>query len=94
MSQIAASHPEATALEVWFQDEARVGQTGRTCRRWFAKGCRPRGRRDLRHDNAYLFGAVCPAEDRGVALVLPEVSTAAMQLMLDELSRAVKSGVP
>jgi transposase len=92
LSQIAASHPEATALEVWFQDEARVGQTGRTCRRWFAKGCRPRGRRDLRHDNAYLFGAVCPAEDRGVALVLPEVSTAAMQLMLDELSRAVKSG--
>jgi hypothetical protein len=50
---------------------------------------RPRARRDLRHANAYLFGAVCPAQDRGVALVLPEVSAAAMQLLLDELSRTV-----
>ena len=47
------------------------GQIGRTCRRWFEKGIRPRGRRDLRHDAVYLFGAVCPDRDHGVALVLP-----------------------
>lgn len=46
----------------------------------------------MRHGNAYLFGAVCPAQDRGVALVLPEVGTTAMQLMLDELGKAVKPG--
>ena len=45
--------------------------------------------RDLRHQAAYLFGAVCPARDAGVALVLPAVSAAAMQAMLDELSQAV-----
>ena len=73
-------------------DEARVGQTGRTCRRWFEKGIRPRGRRDLRHEAVYLFGAVCPDRDHGVALVLPEVSTAAMQAMLDELATAVTPG--
>jgi DDE superfamily endonuclease len=73
-------------------DEARIGQTGRTCRRWFEKGVRPRGRRDLRHTAAYLFGAVCPGRDHGVALVLPEVSTAAMQAMLDELATAVTPG--
>jgi hypothetical protein len=50
---------------------------------------RPRGVRDLRHQAAYLFGAVCPARDAGVALVLPAVSAAAMQAMLDELSQAV-----
>ena len=69
--------------------EARIGQTGRTCRRWFAKGVRPRGRRDLRHRAVYLFGAVCPERDQGgapassaaQALILPEVGTAAMQAM-------------
>ena len=56
------------------------------------KGQRPRGRRDLRHEAVYLFGAVCPERDHGVALVLPEVSTAAMQAMLDELAAAVTPG--
>ena len=40
----------------------------------------------------YLFGAVCPHRDHGVALVLPEVNTAAMQAMLDELATAVTPG--
>src|SRR6478609_10101633 len=79
MAEIKATHPEARDLEVWFLDEARVGQTGRTCRRWFEKGIRPRGRRDLRHEAVYLFGAACPERDHGVALALPEVSAAAMQ---------------
>lgn len=79
-------------LELWFLDEARIGQTGRTCRRWFENGIRPRGRRDLRHDALYLFGAVCPERDYGVALVLPEVSAVAMQAMLDELAAAVTPG--
>jgi transposase len=73
-------------------DEARVGQTGRVCRRWFERGMRPRGVRDLRHEAVYLFGAVCPARDAGVALVLPTVSAAAMPAMLDQLSHAVSPG--
>ena len=74
---------------MWFQDETRIGQTGRTCRRWYEKGVRPRGPRDLRHEALYLFGAVCPAREEAVALALPVVSTAAMQAMLDELAKAV-----
>ena len=92
IAEIKAAHPEVRGLEIWFLDEARIGQIGRTCRRWFEKGIRPRGRRDLRHEAVYLFGAVCPDRDHGVALVLPEVSTAAMQAMLDELATAVAPG--
>jgi hypothetical protein len=77
IAEIAHDHPEAQSLEVWFLDEARVGQTGRVCRRWFERGVRPRGVRDLRHEAVYLFGAVCPERDAGVALVLPSVSAAA-----------------
>ena len=89
IAEVARDHPEAARLEVWFQDEARVGQTGRLCRRWYQKGMRPRGLRDLRHQAVYLFGAVCPERDAGVALVLSNVGAAAMQAMLDELSTAV-----
>lgn len=53
---------------------------------------RPRGIRDLRHQAAYLFGAVCPERDQGVALVLPTVGAGAMQVMLDELAQTVSPG--
>ena len=53
---------------------------------------RPRGPREQRFASAHLFGAVCPERDAGVALVLPEVSTAAMGLFLAELSRAIPAG--
>lgn len=53
---------------------------------------RPRGVRDLRHQAAWLFGAVCPERDAGVALVLPTVGAAATQATLDELSQAVAPG--
>ena len=64
---VGAAVPEAAKdkpLEVWWQDEARVGQQGTVTYVWAERGSRPR---DLRYE--CLFGAVCPA--RGVALVLP-----------------------
>jgi transposase len=84
--------PRGRAARGLVPDEARVGQTGRVCRRWFERGMRPRGVRDLRDQAVYLFGAVCPERAAGVALVLPTVSTAAMQAMLEELAQAVSPG--
>jgi hypothetical protein len=79
-------------LEVWFQDEARVGQKGTLTRVWAKRGSRPRAPRDTRYKWAYIFGAACP--DRGVAagLVLPFADTAAMNDHLAEISRAVAPG--
>ena len=73
-------------------DEARVGQKGRLTHVWCQKGVRPRGPRQQGFASAYLFGAVCPEREAGVALVLPEVSTAAMGVFLAELARAVPAG--
>ena len=89
IAEVARDHPETERLKVWFLDDARVGQTSRVCRRWFERGARPRGVRDLRHQAVYLFGAVCPERDAGVTLVPLRVSAAAMQAMLAELSRAI-----
>src|SRR3954467_145830 len=85
---VADRPPEAGRVELWFMDEARIGQKGGLTHVWYQKGLRPRGRRQQGFSSAYLFGAVCPERGEGVALVLPEVSTAAMGVSLAELSRA------
>jgi hypothetical protein len=92
MREAADRHPEADRVELWFRDEARVGQKGRLTHVWYQKGVRPRGVRQQGFSSAYLFGAVCPERGEGVALVLPEVSTAAMDVFLAELARAVPAG--
>lgn len=58
-------------------------------RLWARKGTRPRQPADQRYQNAYLFGAICPAKGKGVALMLPYANTEAMQMHLDEISRHV-----
>ena len=92
MTEIAAAHPEAQRFEIWSQDEARVGQKGRTGYVWWQRGHTPRGRRDVGYRSAWIIGAVCPARDTGVALVLTRLDTAAMNLFLAELSQAVAPG--
>jgi len=67
-------------------DEARVGQKGRVCHRWWPKGRRPPGRCDRRFGWAYLFAAVEPATGADIALVLPEATTATMSLLLAEFA--------
>ncbi|HEY5675722.1 MAG TPA: transposase, partial [Myxococcales bacterium] len=88
---VAREHP-GERVEPWFMDEARIGQKGRLTHVWYQKGVRPRGVRQQGFASAHLFGAVCPGRGEGVALVLPEVSTAAMGVFLAELARAVPAG--
>ena len=89
MAGAAAAHPEAGRVELWFMDEARVGQKGRTTHVWYEKGIRPRGARGVGFASAWLFGAACPERGAAVGLVLPEVSTAAMDRFLAELGATV-----
>ncbi|MFX8933980.1 IS630 family transposase, partial [Acinetobacter baumannii] len=77
LTGIARSHP-GKRLEIWFQDEARVGQKATLTRLWAPRAIRARAIRDHRFKSAYIFGAVCPQRDTGVALVMTRVSTEAM----------------
>lgn len=79
-------------LEIWFQDEARVGQQGTLTRVWARKGTRPRAPKDCRYAWAYIFGAVCPARRIGAALVMPYANTEAMNAHLAEISGHVSPG--
>lgn len=94
---MTAALPEAVLaagmpIEVWFQDEARVGQQGTLTYVWAETGSRPRAPKDLRYEWASLFGAVCAERGVGAVLVLPHANTGAMSLQLIEISRSVAPG--
>lgn len=92
MAEIRQSLPPTTPIEVWFQDEMRVGQKNKLTYCWAKKGTRPRIKHDQRTQSAYLFGAICPARGTGAGLVLPSCNAQAMQLHLDEMAREVTPG--
>ncbi len=83
VSAAATANPDKR-MELWFMDETRVGQKGRTgFRRLGARRAPARAvRQALR---VGLFVRRRPTRD-GFALVLPEVSTGAMQVFLDRFA--------
>ena len=79
-------------LEVWFGDEARIGQKNKLTRRWARRGTRPCAPQDQRTASTYIFGAICPKEGKAAALVLPWCNTEAMALHLTAISQQIEPG--
>ena len=92
MKALLPDHAREKPIEIWFQDEARVGQKGTLTRVWAKRGSRPPALRDQRHGSVWLFGAVCAARGVGAGLVLPLINTEAMNLHLAEISWHVAPG--
>jgi hypothetical protein len=80
-------------VQLWFMDEARIGQKGRACHRWYEKGERPPGLVDQRFASVWLYAAVCPKSGEDVALVLPSVSAEAMGVFLMHFGESLAPGV-
>lgn len=89
MEAIRATLPPGTEIELWFQDEARVGQKNKITRRWARRGTRPSAPHDQRTQSAYIFGAICPAKGKGAGLVMPRCDSEAMTAHLAEISATV-----
>ena len=92
MAEVRAKLAPGTPVEVWFQDEMRVGQKNKLTRRWARRGTRPSAPKDQRTASAYIFGAICPARGEGAGLVLPRCTTEGMSLHLTEIARVVAPG--
>ncbi len=71
LEAIRAGLPTGTEIELWWHDEARIGQKNTITRRWARRGTRPSAPHDQRTAWAYMFGAICPAKGKGAGLVLP-----------------------
>src|SRR5205823_6740764 len=92
VEETAAKGAPGKPIEIWFQDEARIGQKNKLTRRWAKRGTRRSAPHDQRTSSAYIFGAICPAQGIAAGLVLPRCNTAAMALHLAEISRTVTPG--
>lgn len=79
-------------MDIWFQDEARIGQQGTLHRLWAKKGSRTRIARQQQRQSVYLFGAVCPNRDKAVGLIMPQANTQAMQQHLSFMAKQVPRG--
>lgn len=76
-------------VELWFTDEARIGQKNSLTRVWGQTASRPAAPKDLGFTSAYVFGAVCPAQGKTAALIMPICNTFAMNHHLAEISSQV-----
>jgi hypothetical protein len=65
VGEITAKLAAKTPVEIWFQDEMRLGQKSPRTRRWARRGTKPRALTDLRTKSAYLFGAICAERGTG-----------------------------
>ena len=93
MDQLARDKQiDPATIEVWFADEARIGQKNKITRRWARRGSRPSAPHDQRTASTYIFGAICLKHGKGAALVLPRCNIAAMNLHLAEIAMAVAPG--
>ena len=92
MDEIAAEQAPGKPIEIWWQDEARVGQKNKITRRWARRGTRPSAPKDQRTASAYIFGAICPKDGKGAALVMPRCDTDAMSLHLAEIAAQIAPG--
>lgn len=81
-----------TKVDLWFEDETRVGQQGSLTRIWAEKGTRPRIPRQQQFLYEYIFGAVCPHQQKAIGLVLPHACTESLQLLLNEMSKETLPG--
>ena len=68
LKAICATLDDGVEVEVWWQDEARVGQKNKITRRWAKRGTRPSAPKDQRTTSAYIFGAICPNKGKAAGL--------------------------
>jgi transposase len=85
-------HIKLEDVEIWFQDETRVGQQGSLSRVWHYCGQRPRLVKQQQFLASYIFGAICPEKGSSAGLILPTINKQCMRLHMEEISRHVEDG--
>lgn len=69
------------------QDEGCFGRISHAKRCWAPPGMRPHVSAQVMREYTYAYAAVAPALGQMVSLILPEVSTAMMNLFLEQVSQ-------
>jgi transposase len=92
LERLKEAHPEAERVELWAEDEARLGLKPVTRRVWAPVGERPTARFKRAFEWTYLYGFVHPKSGDLFWMILPTVNTELFSLALSEFAREVGAG--
>ena len=81
-----------TPVEVWAQDECRLGLKPILRRVWTKCGERPIAPSQIRYDWTYVYGFVRPATGETRWLILPHVSKECFEIALKRFAESVGAG--
>lgn len=88
---IGRHYPDA-GVELWAQDEARIGLVPIVRRVWAKRGERPLAQGRRRYEWVYVYAFVHPSTGRVEWLLLPTVNTELFEIALHQFARAVDAG--
>lgn len=86
VSAVQAEHPDET-VEVWGEDEARIGLKPILRRVWAPRGQRPVAVNRPAYEWLWLYAAVHPGSGEVFWLILPHLNAEMMQMFIDEFAR-------
>jgi DDE superfamily endonuclease len=75
--RLRAANPAKT-VEVWAEDEARLGLKPVTRRVWWLRGCRPRSCGQTKYEWLYVYGFARPRTGQTFTVILPRVKVERM----------------
>jgi hypothetical protein len=91
LEALREAHP-GSEVELWAEDEARLGLKPVTRRVWAPVGQRPTARFKRSYKWTYLYGFDHPRSGRVFWMILPTVNTELFSLALEEFAREVGAG--
>ena len=91
MEKLEEAHPEAE-VQLWAEDEARIGLKPLMRRVWAPVGQRPIARFNRGYEWTYLYGFVCPQSGEVYWLILPTVNVQLFSMSLQEFAKEVGAG--
>jgi transposase len=81
-----------TPVEIWAQDECRLGLKPIIRRVWTKCGQRPQAKSQIRYEWTYIYGFVRPATGETHWLILPHVSKECFEIALQRFAKWVGAG--
>jgi DDE superfamily endonuclease len=91
MAELRRENP-GKVVELWAEDEARLGLKPIARRVWAVKGRRPTAHGRTKYQWLYVSGFVHPASGKNPELILPAANTDWMGLALEEFARWADPG--
>ncbi len=91
LKELKEAHPKAE-VELWAEDEARLGLKPVMRRVWAPVGNRPVARFKRGYKWTYLYGFVRPESGKVYWLILPTVNVELFSMALKEFAKEVRAG--